>query len=152
MSCVVLAVGLYTAAYAATSRRPLADPVFTADIIVNQERLPFYKRVAPAAAELPPYNWIDSRFGSEGAVEVGAVVQPDGTVSGTFFKGGNASETMKRTAMNAVKKWKFPVIAADGKPIKYATSTTIRFHREMPLSTSDRGDMSRSVTAWSEIE
>lgn len=132
--------------------RAVETPIFSTEIVVDQERLPFYKKVDPTATVLPRYHVNDARSGMQGKVEVGVVVQPDGSVSGTFLKSGEASDTMKRTALSVVKQWKFPVIAADGKPIKYAASTTILFRATMAFSTANLGDMSARFVAWSEIE
>lgn len=143
---LLVALGLGLTARAAN------DPVLSAYMMVDQERLPFYNKVAPAATVLPAYGGAEARTGMEGKVEVSVVVRPDGSVASTFLRSGKATVAMKLSALNAVKQWKFPVIASEGKPIRYVSSTTIVFRASMKFTSANMGDMSTRLVSWSEIE
>lgn len=63
----------------------------------------------------------------EGVVKVSTVVSSDGTVSACqVLRGLNAEED--RTALKAVKLWRFQPGTKDGKPVNVRVTVEIEFH------------------------
>ena len=63
----------------------------------------------------------------EGVVKVSTVVSTDGTVSNCqILRGLNAEED--RTAMKAVKLWRFQPGTKEGKPVNVRVTVEIEFH------------------------
>ena len=125
-----LTLGGFTLARSDSPAPPAQGPVFVADILVGSQRLPLYRQVTPTSTEPPIYPYDDRRHGISGEVSVGAVVEPDGKVSAVFVTAAKASSAMQHAAMACVRKWTFPPMLKDGKPIRYAAETPIVFNVE----------------------
>lgn len=113
---------------AARTKSPAIRPVFVANIMVGQEKLPLYQSVTPEATVQPIYPRFDRENNVEGDVTVGAVVGVHGRVSAVFIVDAKAPSDMQVAAMAAVRKWRFAPMLRDGIKIRYAAEIPIIFN------------------------
>ncbi len=65
----------------------------------------------------PPYPAVARRMGEQGEVRLDVHVDADGTVSDVRLKQSSGSDTLDRTAVDTVRKWRFKPATVDGRPV-----------------------------------
>lgn len=65
----------------------------------------------------PPYPSVARRMGEQGEVRLDVHVDADGSVSDVRLKQSSGSDTLDRTAVETVKKWRFKPATVDGRPV-----------------------------------
>ena len=79
-----------------------------------------YPKDVKAVSRTPPnYPYRAVQEGRGGEILVGAVVGQKGQVIATFIAKSTGAIDLQRAVRVAVKKWKFPTLKVDDKPIEY---------------------------------
>ena len=101
---------------------PAGPAAFSAADLDSQPR--------PLAVVKPMYPPAARRRGIEGFVEVRFTITPAGRVAGAEVLRSEPPGTFDRTALAAVRRWRFTPPRKDGKPVSARVRQTIRFRME----------------------
>jgi len=119
--CIALLFGLaaYPAELLEDSKGSPSEAVYEVGPTVKSPKLVHY--VEPAFSANSKEAFV------EGTVKISTVVTPDGKASDSRVVSGlNAEED--RTALEALKQWRFQPGTKDGKPVKIRVTVEVDFH------------------------
>lgn len=127
---------LGTLAFAAGCQTPPAAPTppaelqFSADLGLQATvwgDLRVFDRLRPlktAAPHFPPHV---NRQDADGSVLAELLVDERGSVKEAQVIQGSGDSGIDDAALAALRKWRFPVVQADGRPVRYVTRQPIVF-------------------------
>ena len=108
------------------------QPVNTAnayvrDIVIDGETLPLFRNVVSDQTVSPPIRPPDLRSGGIRQVRLHVVVGEDGAARSTHVKYANVTKGTLEATQDAVRRWRFPAIAQDGRATRYVAEVRLTY-------------------------
>lgn len=136
----------------ATTQPANTANAYVRDVEIEGATLPLFRNVVSDQSVTPPLMPPDLRGGGSRQVRLHAVVGADGTVQSTHVRFANVTKATLDAAQDAVGRWRFAVIAADGRAIRYVAEVRLTYlvtvSNEVLGPPSSPGSH-RSTTTWS---
>jgi protein TonB len=106
---------------------PVSSPVPSAAPVAEAPLIPPDVKAAYLGNPRPPYPLVARRRGMEGVVLLRVLVAPDGHVASIDVARGSGFPVLDRSALDAVRDWRFRPASQGGKAVEALVEVPIRF-------------------------